>query len=129
MVLAGDDFPIDADVDTEITRLRLSLEACAEAEQSLKAPLAKAKYEAATAVLKGIKVEHDKVVQKIVEPLAQLAHGYVELFYLGRQLKDRDCGYREDVVIFFRLLSNYSARTMPTALSRRYFRLRLGLVI
>jgi hypothetical protein len=97
MVLANEDFPAAADIDTEITRERLALDACAEAEQSLKAPLAAAKYKAATEVLKGLKPEHDKIVKDIVEPLAQLAHAYAELFDLGRQLKDKECGWRNGV--------------------------------
>ena len=98
MVLAGEEFPVDADVDTEITRLRLSLEVCNEAEQSLKAPLAKAKYEAATAVLKGIKPEHDKLVNRLVTALVEdFAPAYIELFQLSRDLKDKDFGWRDGV--------------------------------
>jgi hypothetical protein len=98
MVLAGKDFPADADVEGEITRLRLSLDACVQAEESLKVPLAKAKYEAATAVLIAIKPEQDKVVSRLLAALVKdFTPAYLELFQLSRDLKDKDCGWRNGV--------------------------------
>jgi hypothetical protein len=75
----------------------LNWEATSEAEQSLKSQLDAAYREASTAVLKGLKPEHDKVVQRIVGPLVELAAAYVELFQLSRDLKDKSVGWRNGV--------------------------------
>ena len=97
MVLAGEDFPAASDIDAQITAELLNWEATDEAEQSLKPKIAAAKYAAATEVLKGIKPEPDKIVQRIVGPLVELAPAFLELFDIGRQLKDKSCGWREGV--------------------------------
>jgi hypothetical protein len=97
MVLAGDDFPAASDIDAQIATELLNWEATDEAEQSLKPKIAAAKHEAGTAVLAGLKKPHDEVVQRIVGPLSQLAHAWVELFQLSRDLKDKEIGWRNGV--------------------------------
>src|SRR5438552_848975 len=64
LMLDGKDIPAPEDVDTKLTTEMLKWQAVADARQSLKPKIAAARYEAATTVLKGLKPEHDKVVQK-----------------------------------------------------------------
>jgi hypothetical protein len=97
MVLAGEDFPAASDIDAQITSELLAWEATEEAEKSLKPKLDAAYREAATAELKRIKPEHDKIVQRIVGALVELAPAYTELFQLSRDLKDKNVGWREGV--------------------------------
>jgi hypothetical protein len=98
MVIANpDNFPTAIDNNAKQKAAWQKRAAIDAARQSLKPKLAAAKFEAASAVLKGIKPEHDKVVQKIIEPLTQLSHAYVELFDLGRQLRDKEVGWRNGV--------------------------------
>ena len=97
LMLDGKDIPAPEDVDTKLTTEMLKWQAVVDARDSLKPKIAAAKYEASTAVLAGLKPEHDKVVQKIVEPLAQLAHAWIELFQLSRDLKDKSVGWRNGV--------------------------------
>jgi hypothetical protein len=97
LMLDGKDIPEPEEVDTKLTAEMLKWQAVADTRQSLKPKIAAAKLEAATAVLKGLKPEHDAVVQRILSPLVEVSKAYVEIFDLGRQLKDKDCGWREGV--------------------------------
>ena len=97
LMLDGKDIPAPEDVDTKLTAELLKWQAVVDARQSLKPKIASAKYEAATEVLKDIKPEHDKIVQRIVGPLVEVATAWTELFDLSRQLKDKSVGWREGV--------------------------------
>jgi hypothetical protein len=97
LMLDGKDVPAPDDVDTKLTAELLKWQTIVDARQPLKQEIDAAYREAATAVLKGIKPEHDAVVQRIVGPLVEVSKAYVEIFDLGRQLKDKDCGWREGV--------------------------------
>jgi hypothetical protein len=62
MMLDGKDIPAPENVVTQLTAEMLKWQAIGDARQSLKAPLAKARYEDSTAVLIGLKPEHDAVL-------------------------------------------------------------------
>jgi hypothetical protein len=98
MMLDGKDIPAPEDVDTQLTAEILKWQAIGDARQSLKAPLAKAKYEDATTVLAGLKKPHDEVLNPLLTALAEVvAPAWVELFQLSRDLKDKDIGWRNGV--------------------------------
>lgn len=98
MMLDGKDIPAPEDVDTQLTAEMLKWTAIGDARQSLKAPLAKARYEDSTVVLKGLKPDHDAVLIPALTALAEVfAPAWKEIFQLSRDLKDKDLGWREGV--------------------------------
>jgi hypothetical protein len=66
------------------------------ARQSLKPKLAKAKYEAGSAILKSpdVQRQHSELMKRIVPPLAEIAKAWAELFAMSRELRDREIGFR-----------------------------------
>jgi hypothetical protein len=98
MVLAGEDFPPASDIEAQLTTEMLRWQAADEADRSLDAPLAKARYEDATVVLKGLKPGHDAALIPALSALAEVfAPAWKEIFQLSRDLKDKDLGWREGV--------------------------------
>jgi hypothetical protein len=98
MVLSEKDFQGDSDIAAQIATEMLNFEATVEAEQSLIPQLAKARYEAATTVLAGLKKPHDEIVDRLLAGIVDaFIPAYIELFQLSRDLKDKDCGWRNGV--------------------------------
>jgi hypothetical protein len=98
MVLAGNDVSESSDTAARLTTELLNGQAIREARESLKPKLRAAKFEAATAVLAGLKPAHDAVMNRLVTALTDVVTpAYLEIFQLSRDLKDKDCGWRNGV--------------------------------
>jgi hypothetical protein len=97
MVLAGEDIPASSEIDAKIATEMRGWEATIDAEQSLKAPLAAAKYEAATDILAALKKPHDEIMKRLLAALVAASAANAELFDLSRQLKDQSIGWRNGV--------------------------------
>jgi hypothetical protein len=96
-VLANpDSFPTDSDNAAKIKTAWQKRAAIDAARQSLKPKLAKAKYEAGSAILKSpdVQRQHSELMKRIVPPLAEIAKAWAELFAMSRELRDREIGFR-----------------------------------
>jgi hypothetical protein len=99
-VLANpDSFPTDSDNAAKIKTAWQKRAAIDAARQSLKPKLAKAKYEAGSAILKSPEVQkqHGDLMKRIVPPLAEIAKAWAELFAMSRELRDREIGFRHGI--------------------------------
>ena len=107
MILADEDIPATNDIDAQITTEMLNWQATTEAEQLLKPQLAKAEYEAATAILESAEVQkmHGDLMRRIALPLAEAAKAWLELYGLSLELRANDVGFRCGI-----------CQTMPTEL-------------
>jgi hypothetical protein len=94
MVMAEQDIPATDDLDAQLTTLLLQWEAIEEAKESYKPKLAAAKYEAATAILTGLKPAHDKIMKRLLAALVEASAANAELFDLRSQLRDKSIGFR-----------------------------------
>ncbi len=94
MILADEEIPAASDIDAQITTEMLNWEATIEAERSLKPKLDAARYEASTAILTGLKPEHDAVVKRLLAALVEASAANAELFQLSRDLVDKGVGRR-----------------------------------
>jgi hypothetical protein len=98
-VLAGEDVPSASDVDTRLKTAWANRQAIHDARQSLKPRLAAAKYEAGNAILQSPQVQkaHAELMDRIVQPLADVAKAWVELFGMQRELRAREIGFRQGI--------------------------------
>jgi hypothetical protein len=94
MVLADQEIPSAIDIDAQSVKAALEWEATEAAEQSLDAPLAAAKGEAATDILKALKKPHDEVMKRLLAALVEASAANAELFQLSRDLRDKEIGFR-----------------------------------
>jgi hypothetical protein len=97
LVLAGKEIPASSEIDAQITTEMLNWQATIDAEQSLKSPLAAAKFEAQTDILAALKKPHDEIMKRLLAALVAASAANAELFDLSRQLKDQSIGWRNGV--------------------------------